>query len=114
MQENLENETEKKEEQEEYTYFPEAAAYHTLMNLDPLEVIQAAAQGIGLVLNDPKPNCKHCHGRGWTGRNAETKEPIPCSCIFPKYDSQRPQEPIMLPLNRKQRRALKHKKEQLD
>lgn len=88
---------------------PEAEAVQKLMEMDPYEVIKATAEGLGLVLNDPKPNCKHCHGRGWVGRNAETKEPIPCTCIFPKYESQRP-TPNILPMNRKQRRAAKNKK----
>lgn len=89
---------------------PEAEAVQKLMEMDPFEVIKAAAEGIGLILNDPKPNCKHCHGRGWIGRNAETKEPIACNCVFPKYESQRPQNEIILPMNRKQRRAAKNKK----
>ena len=87
----------------------EAIEAEKMLEDDPMEVIKAAAEGIGLVLNDPKPNCKHCHGRGWVGRNAETKEPIPCTCIFPKYESQRP-APNILPMNRKQRRAAKNKK----
>lgn len=71
---------------------------------DPLEIIKAAAEGIGLILNDPKPSCKHCHGRGYIGLRAGTGEPIPCNCIFPKYESQKPANDI-LPQNRAQRRA---------
>lgn len=72
---------------------------------DPLEIIKAAAEGIGLILNDPKPNCKHCHGRGYIGLRVGTGEPIPCNCILPKYESQRPANDVILPQNRAQRRA---------
>ena len=72
---------------------------------DPLEIIKAAAEGIGLILNDPKPNCKHCHGRGYIGLRAGTGEPVPCNCILPKYESKKPSNDI-LPQNRAQRRAV--------
>lgn len=86
----------------------EAIEAEKMLENDPMEVIKAAAEGIGLVLNDPKPNCKHCHGRGYLGRNALTREPIPCKCIFPKYESQKPSDPMILPQNRAERRkALK-------
>lgn len=75
---------------------------------DPLEIIKAAAEGIGLILNDPKPNCKHCHGRGYVGLRSGTGEPVPCNCIFPKYESQKPANDI-LPQNRSQRRAALNK-----
>lgn len=75
---------------------------------DPLEIIKAAAEGIGLILNDPKPNCKHCHGRGYVGLRSGTGEPVPCNCIFPKYESQKPANDI-LPQNRAQRRAVLNK-----
>jgi hypothetical protein len=40
----------------------------------------AAAQGI--VLKNPEPNCKRCHGRGWIGVDAKTGIPVVCKCIF--------------------------------
>lgn len=46
--------------------------------------IQRAAKEIGIVLKEPKENCKKCHGRGWIGFNMATQKPIPCSCIIPK------------------------------
>lgn len=91
-------------ESEMFVKTEEAEAVEQLQKMEPLEVIKAAAEGIGLILNDPKPNCKKCYGRGYLGVNSLTKEPIPCSCIFPKYESQRPQDQ-MLPQNRKERRA---------
>jgi hypothetical protein len=80
-----------------------------LREMDPLKVIKAAAEGIGLILNDPKPNCKKCHGRGYLGRHADTGEPVACSCLFPKYDSEREPSEMILPQNREQRRAAKRK-----
>lgn len=89
---------------------PEAEAQKRMLEEHPLEVIRAAAEGIGLILNNPKPNCKKCHGRGFLGRNHETREPIPCSCLFPKYESQREVGDVILPQNREQRRAAKKNK----
>jgi hypothetical protein len=80
-----------------------------LREMDPLKVIKAAAEGIGLILNDPKPNCKKCHGRGYLGRHADTGEPVACSCLFPKFDSAKDAGELILPQNREQRRAAKRK-----
>ena len=80
-----------------------------IRNMDPLEAIKAAAEGICLILNDPKPNCKKCHGRGYLGRHADTGEPVACSCLFPKYNSEREPSEMILPQNREQRRAAKKK-----
>lgn len=55
-----------------------------LKNTDPLLIIKLAAKGMGIIIDDPKPNCKKCYGRGYLGRKVNTGEPIPCSCIFPK------------------------------
>lgn len=88
----------------------EEAQVADIRNMDPLEAIKAAAEGIGLVLNDPKPNCKHCHGLGYVGRYAETGEPIACKCLFPKYESEREiGDNVILPQNRAQRRAMQKK-----
>lgn len=76
-----------------------------LRNSDPMTIIKAAAEGMGIILNDPKPNCKKCHGRGYLGRHHDTGEPVPCTCIFPKYDRELGDVPVMRkPLNRKERR----------
>ena len=64
-----------------------------IRNMDPLEAIKAAAEGIGLILNDPKPNCKKCHGRGYIGRHAGTGEV----------------GDVILPQNRAQRRKMAKK-----
>lgn len=96
-------------ESQKFVKTDEAIEVENMLENDPMEVIKAAAEGIGMVLNDPKPNCKHCHGRGYIGRNAITKEPIPCKCIFPKYETQKPSDPIILPQNRaERRRAMKN------
>jgi hypothetical protein len=52
--------------------------------LTPFQVIKGLAQTLGQTINDPAPNCKLCYGRGYTGRDSDTKAPIPCQCIFPK------------------------------
>ena len=52
--------------------------------LTPFQVIKGLARTLGQTINDPLPNCKQCYGRGYTGRDATTKAPIPCHCIFPK------------------------------
>ena len=83
---------------------PEQKNDRTMLNeMDPWDVIESSAVGMGIQINKPNKNCKHCHGRGWIGRRcvADTnadgspkldqygkpviiKEPIPCKCIFPK------------------------------
>jgi hypothetical protein len=52
--------------------------------LTPFQVIKGLANTLGQTINDPIPSCKQCYGRGYTGRDATTKAPIPCQCIFPK------------------------------
>lgn len=80
-----------------------------LKNMDPWQIIKESANAVGIIIYDPKPSCKHCHGRGYIGRHAESGEPIPCRCIFPK-----PEREIgnvtMKPQNRSERRLSKHKK----
>lgn len=80
-----------------------------IRDIDPLEAIKAAAEGIGLVLNDPNPNCKKCYGRGYTARHADTGEPIACGCLFPKYESQREVGDVVRPRNRAERRLANKK-----
>lgn len=92
----------------------EEAQVADIRNMDPLEAIKAAAEGIGLVLNDPKPNCKHCHGLGYVGRYAETGEPIACRCLFPKYESQRDTGSMILPQNRAERRKMAKKNKKVN
>lgn len=80
-----------------------------IRNVDPWKVIKASAEGMCIKIRNPKPSCKHCHGRGWVGRKADTGEPIACRCIFEKevYDSQRELGDWSRPVNREQRRAKK-------
>ena len=30
---------------------------------------------------EPKPNCKHCYGRGYTGKDIKTGRVTPCGCL---------------------------------
>lgn len=75
-----------------------------LKNTDPMIIMKLAAEGMGIILNDPKPNCKKCHGRGYLGRKADTGEPIPCTCIYPKETRQAGGPVIYRPRNRRERR----------
>lgn len=54
-----------------------------IRKMDPWEVIKSSAEGMGIKIQKPKPNCKHCYGRGYVGIRHESGEPIPCKCIFP-------------------------------
>lgn len=76
-------------------------------SMDPWKVIKDSAAALGILINDPKPNCKKCHGRGYIGRHADSGEPIPCTCIFPKSDRDMG-EVTFRPRNRKERRAQKN------
>lgn len=75
-----------------------------LRKADPMLIMRLAAEGMGFALQDPKPNCKKCHGRGYLGRKADTGEPIPCTCIFPKDDRAIGYAPVVTNRNRKERR----------
>jgi len=90
-----------------------AKAEEEMINLreaDPMVIMRAAAEGMGIILNDPKPNCKKCYGRGYLGRKSDTGEPLPCTCIFPKYDRELGNVPLAYtPVNRAERRAQKKK-----
>lgn len=56
--------------------------------IEPMDVIRKIAEKIGTKIQDPKPGCKHCYGRGWIGRDAQSKAPIPCNCIYPKVEGE--------------------------
>lgn len=53
----------------------------------PFDVIRKMAEGLGQTINEPKANCKECYGRGYIGRDSESKAPIPCRCIYNDFDS---------------------------
>lgn len=74
--------------------------------LDPWMIIVESARAMGIKLNRPKENCKHCHGRGYIGRHADSGEPIACNCIFPKETYDREIGNVQYrPMNRAERRA---------
>lgn len=82
-------------------------------NLTPWKIIKAIAAQTNTEIRDPKPCCKHCHGRGYEGIEFETKSPVPCRCIYPpKTDAQKFQESLYDSarvsgrLNRNQRRSM--------
>ena len=77
------------------------------MEETPLDIIKKAAARAGIKLQDPKPNCKHCYGRGYIGVNQITGEPIACNCILPPMNdiTRRAYETrAFVPHNRKERR----------
>ena len=55
--------------------------------ITPFDIIKNIAEKLGQTINDPKKDCKKCHGRGYIGRDAETKSPIPCACIYPNTNN---------------------------
>lgn len=57
------------------------------LEITPYDVIKAHAIELGQEILDPNPSCNKCLGRGYIGRDSETKAPIPCSCIQPNFNS---------------------------
>ena len=57
--------------------------------ITPFDVIKKLATEMGQEICDPKSNCKHCHGRGFTGRDSKSKAPIPCKCIQPNFNDEK-------------------------
>jgi hypothetical protein len=51
-------------------------------DMAPFDIIKTVAQQNGLSIPSPKKNCKHCHGRGYEGKDSKTQMPIPCRCLF--------------------------------
>ena len=80
-----------------------------LRSQNPWHVIKESAKQMGIILQQPKSNCKHCHGRGYIGLRHENGEPIPCRCIFPKTTNEDVGDltPYLKPKNRAERRAKK-------
>lgn len=74
----------------------------------PFDVIKKHAEVLGQEINDPKPNCKDCYGRGYIGRDGATKAPIPCRCIYPDYMNARNQHMAnrMMGMSRAERRKM--------
>jgi|TARA_R110002050_G_scaffold10373_5_gene35468 hypothetical protein len=40
------------------------------------------------ITDDPKNNCKRCHGRGFTGRNSESGHYDMCRCVLRNADDE--------------------------
>ena len=74
---------------------------------NPYDVIKATAEALSINIKPPNRSCKKCYGRGWIGRRSDTKEPIPCKCIFDKEVFDREMgNPILRKFNRAERRRL--------
>lgn len=89
-------------------FLPKKDGQVDLRSMDPWRVIKESANAMGIIVYDPKPNCKKCHGRGYIGRHHDTGEPIPCTCIFPPSERE-VGEVTLKPRNRAERRAQKKK-----
>jgi len=79
--------------------------------IDPMTVIRKIAEKIGTKIKDPNPKCKSCYGRGYIGRDSQSKAPVPCQCIYPKLSNdesieQQVAQDGMLRMSRKQRRQM--------
>lgn len=83
-------------------------------DLTPFQILKALALQMGVKVQDPKPGCKKCYGRGYTALDFETKSPLPCNCIYPpKTENDKSNESVIenmatqgMKLNRLQRRNL--------
>jgi len=81
-------------------------------SLTPMDSIRAVAKKLGQTLKDPSPGCKHCFGRGWDGKDAETGMPIPCGCIYTEDDMKKAKESFVVH-NRMTRRKMNKLSKQL-
>ena len=39
------------------------------------------AETVFVIMQRPKENCKHCYGRGWTGKDIAFGRVTPCGCV---------------------------------
>ena len=79
------------------------------LSITPFDVIKATAEKLGQTVLDPNPSCKSCQGRGYTGREAGSKAPIPCQCIYSKEAKE--QAGVIYQRTRKMSRAEKRAEE---
>jgi hypothetical protein len=76
-------------------------------DVKPFDIIKSAAINVGAEIRDPKSGCKHCCGEGYVGRDAKTKMPIPCSCIYPpKSENDKENERVFAQQNPKINRQM--------
>jgi hypothetical protein len=82
-------------------------------DLTPFQIIKSVAESTGTKVQDPRPGCKHCYGRGFVGYECTTNMPIPCSCIYPARSPNKHEQEKMYDntkvngkFNRDQRRKL--------
>lgn len=77
---------------------------------DPLVKIKVASKMMGINIKDPEQDCKKCYGKGYVSIKVDTKEPVPCICIFEKKDRQ-----VNFPIkyNREQRRKIEKQQRKL-
>lgn len=84
---------------------PETGEVVNKEDLTPLEIIKAIAKQNNQDIQNPKPSCNYCYGRGFEGKDSKTQMPIPCRCLFRgKADTEKLQE-IFYDSNRMQGKA---------
>ena len=81
-------------------------------NIPPIEIIRALANKYNYKIADPSKGCSHCNGRGYDGVDKDTKQFIPCRCLFRnRTERQRHSDEAdansRIKINRKQRRNFK-------
>jgi hypothetical protein len=64
--------------------------------LTPFQIIKSIAKENKYEINDPDPSCKKCYGRGYIGKDSNSKMPFPCKCIYPKRTPQQKEEDRMV------------------
>lgn len=52
----------------------------------PEDEVLSADEGQIPLLNNPKPNCKKCYGRGYTDKDHHRNTYTPCKCIIKNLD----------------------------
>ena len=88
---------------------PETGEHLDPNNLTPWEKIKFISIQIGQTIDEPKKDCKHCYGRGYTSLNLDDNSPVPCSCIYRTYRASNPSwyqiQSQTMKQNRKQKKA---------
>lgn len=101
---------EKEEQKVDWVHEDGSVTKEYIRNINPWDVIKHVAKLTNTLIQEPKPNCKHCYGRGYIGKYSETGEPIACKCIYVKMaQNDKDISDIFMPrkMNRKERRSKK-------
>jgi hypothetical protein len=64
-------------------------------DIPPIEIIKEMAKRFSVNIKNPNSGCRHCYGRGYSGIDAKTQAPIPCTCLFRDRDSRQKYQDTM-------------------